>query len=225
MPDKLQSPSTKQAIYYDVLDFARNSLTLEDFFVFIYGSYATSHFTQESDLDIVFATETYNDVDFDRIQDFVFSQHAKYRLTIDQEVPYRNKLLVTYEDIVQAASLDVFGVTEDGRFLIPEITDDIDFLASQDARKRLLLNAMTTPHVLIHGNQEAYGSLRTACEKAIVRLARGMGNAALMSSSDLLASLLNQHEDGSSGRAYLGYKEERQEVIDHLEQVIVRHSE
>lgn len=215
----------KTGVRQDVLYFAENSLSLEDYFVCIYGSFSTSHFRQESDLDIVFATETPNELDFTRIQDFVIYEHEKYGLEIDQEVPYRNKLLVSYEDIKQAASLNVFNVNNDDVFAVPEITDDIEFLSSIDARKRLLLNALTTPHDFMCGNQEAYSSLKAECEKSMLRLAHGIGGIAIKSTDDLMNVLLSRNEDASSGRAYLGYKPEREEVIVHLRQLIARNTE
>jgi len=223
--ERQRSVDSKNAIREDVLRFCQDSFPSGEHFACIYGSYATSHFQEESDLDIVFATSIYDQADFSRIEDFVISQHIKHGLEIDQEVPYDNKLLVTYQDIKDAARLDVFPKRDDGRYSVPEITDDPVFLASTDARKRLLLNAFTTPHIFIHGDRVSYDQLRGGCEKAVIKLARGIGSTALSNSDDILNTLLDNPEDGSGGRAYLGYKKERKEVVSHLQQLIARNWE
>jgi|GEM_PF-4179976 len=216
-----RSVENSDVIRQEVLDFAQKTLSGEDYFVCIYGSYATSHFRDESDLDIVFAAECYDPTIFDNIRDFVISQHVRHRLTIDEEVPYNNKLLVTYQDIKDAASLDMFNKDDAGKYTVTEIKDDAEFLGSRDARKRLLLNVFSTPHVFVYGDKTTYEGLRTDCERALIRLARGISGAIMPSETDVLETLLASPE-GSGGRAHLGYKGEQDEVVTYLRRLITR---
>lgn len=219
--DVVRSIEIRDKISQEVRDFAQETLPDEGYFVCIYGSYATSHFRADSDLDIVFAADSYNPTAFEDIKDFVVSQHVRHGLTIDEEVPYSNKLLVTYQDVSDAASLDVFSKNDTGEYVVPEIKDDTEFLGSPDARKRLLLNAFTTPHVFVCGDKTVYEGLKRKCEYALVRLARGMSKIALPSEIDILETLLTSPE-GNGGRAHLGYKGERDEVVTYLRGLIRR---
>ena len=211
----------KTDIYHEIKDFTPAALDGTDHFVYIYGSYATSQFRPDSDLDIMFAVENYNQADFQTIKEFVVTLHTKHGLTVDEEVPYKNKLLIPYQDIDEAAKLAAFKTTGHDEYTVPAIPDDPALLGSQNVRARLVLNALTTPHVFVTGNEASYQNLRAKCEKALVRLACGLTDSADPSPADLQEALF-KGQNGETGQAHLGYKTERPEVVTYICELIGR---
>ncbi len=212
----------KTQLYNELSEFTKNNIKLDNFFVCIYGSYTTEHFGSNSDLDIFIATENYEEKDFLEIRNFIVSLHIDHNLKIDEEVPYKNKLLILYEDIEDAITLAPFIENKtEIKYMVPLIKNDINFLSSKEVRLRLILNALTSSHVFVYGNKEKYEVLKKGCEQAIIRLAYGLSGKNNLKKEDILAILLNG-KNGAIGRSHLGYKTERREVIDYLERLIDR---
>jgi len=211
----------KASLYDETREFTEGVMANKDYFVCMYGSYATEHFRPDSDLDILFAQETYNPEDYEKIKEFVVSLHTRNGLTIDEEVPYENKLLVPYGDIVHATNLDAFNVKERGGFEVPAIPNDAAFLASHEVRSRLILNCLTTPHVFVSGNYPRYQELKLGCERALIQLAHGLIEIDKPDETEILHALL-VGPNGETGQAHLGYKGERAEVAAYLKLLIER---
>jgi predicted nucleotidyltransferase len=189
-----------------------------DLFVCVYGSYATNSHTPESDIDIFVAVKDRSMVDFEDLHNFVLSLHSKYNLRLDFEVPFRNKLLVSYDDINNANELRAF-VQKGSSYLIPSIQKNPEFLASDEIRWRLILNALTSPHLCLSGNHDHYRLFKKDAEEAIFKLAQHLVSTQEPSLEDLLDVLLFK-DDGAEGEMFLGYKRERPPVIEYLKSLI-----
>lgn len=81
-------------------------------------------------------------------------------LIIDEEIPYENKLLYSYEEVDEILKDNIF-INEMGEFSVLDIVKSEEFLKSKHMHERLLLNILTTLHKVVKGD-ELYVKL---CEK------------------------------------------------------------
>jgi predicted nucleotidyltransferase len=160
-------------LFQELTLFCKEYLKGRDYFVCVYGSYASSDFTKDSDLDLFIATEGHDMVDFKTIRDFVVNLHIQNNLKINEEVPYINKLIVSYGDVTDAIKLKAF-IKRGQKYFIPPVTDNKDFLMSREVRLRIILNALTSPHECICGNKKEYTKSKQKAEKAVLKLAHSL---------------------------------------------------
>lgn len=190
------------------------------YFAVAYGSSAYGAAHAKSDLDIFIATESPNQHDRAVLTDLIIEAHTSHNLGLDDEVPYENKLVVSFDDVAQAIALTPFPSTENGRF-VPPVVKSEEFLSSHPVRLRLLLNALTTPHLLIGGDEAIYAEFKAGAENAIVTLGTELSNSSSPSNEDILQVLLVGSR-GESGEEYLGYKRDRAQIMDYLSELISR---
>jgi predicted nucleotidyltransferase len=207
----------------EISDFCKKELANSDFFTCIYGSFATGDNGSTSDLDILFATDIYTESQFNLIRDFVLKLRTKYSLTIDEEIPYKNKLLLSYSDILHSSQITCFNTETDGLYKISPIQDSYEYLSSKEARDRLLLNIFTTPNIFITGNRVKYDQFKLLMEKSLFKLIYGLlKNDKNITKEDLYNKLVFD-ESGKKGRSYLGYKTERKLVQAHILSLIEKY--
>ena len=209
-------------LFQELTLFCKEYFKTCDYFVCVYGSYASSDFTKDSDLDLFIATAKPSSVDFKTIRDFVVNLHIQNHLKIDEEVPYINKLIMSYNDVADAVRLKAF-IKKGQKYLIPPVTDDKDFLMSREVRLRIILNALTSPHEYICGNQNEYSKSKQKAEKAIIRLAYGLTPKTNLNEGEILQILLRGPKGEESG-TYLGYRNQRVKVIKYLKDLISRNN-
>lgn len=212
--------SKKQKLFQELVDFSNKHLSRRDYFVCIYGSYASGNYTEASDLDMFVAIGNHRSEDFEKIRDFLIDLHVRYELRLDDEVPYENKLIISYEDIQDAIALKSF-VKNGVRYHVPMVEKKKEFLSSPEIRWRLILNALTSPHECVCGNSDVYARFRIDAEKSLIRLARGL-TATETPSIDEILEALTSGENKEEGEMYLGYKKEREDVIKYLKELIFR---
>jgi len=213
--------NTKQKLLQEVSFFSEKCFAPRNHFVCVYGSYMSGHHTEKSDMDMFIAIETRDEEDFKKVRDFLVDLHIRYGLNLDDEVPYENKILVSYTDIQRAIALDSF-IKNGERYRVPLVKKDKGFLSSLEIRWRLILNALTSPHECIYGNKELYTMFKNGAEESIVRLARGIIRNSRPTPRELLRVLMFG-ANGEEGEMYLGYKKEHSAVIEYLENIIKRH--
>jgi predicted nucleotidyltransferase len=171
------------------------------YFACIYGSQAYGRATAESDLDVmVFVPEAARPgLLQELVRSFVqLSEREHYAL--DAEVPFENKLLVTYVDLDAAISLRGFRWAAEG-IRIPAIEKTRHFLSSDEMRWRLALNVLTTPHIVLGPDETRYRKYQSGARNAVRTLARGLNSE----SGNPVQSLLGTGE--LSGESFLGYKD------------------
>lgn len=191
--------------YKEISRFLSKLLPADSYFCCVYGSYPAKRNTSHSDIDLFVACESTSEDLFKKIELFVLELHSKYGLKQDEEVPYANKLLVSYSDVAQAVNLQQFRDSRESRYTIPRITKNSDFLSSPHIRMRLIFNAMTSPHEFISGNVGAYLEFRDLAEHNLTKLVKQLID---VPNSDpfALADALICNDSGEEGEMYLGYK-------------------
>lgn len=205
-------------IFRELRMFCKDYFKNRDYFVLVYGSYASNDFTDKSDLDLFIATDKHSMNDFKKVRDFVIGLHARNNLKINEEVPYENKLVVSYKDAIDAIYLKAF-IKKGSKYMIPPVTADKKFLASKEVRFRIILNALTSPNQFICGDKNKYNLLKQKAEKAIIKLAYGLAKKSKLTQEEILDILLIGTNGEKSGD-YLGYRNNRPKVIRHLKKLI-----
>lgn len=209
---------TRQKLFDELTSFSEKCFEQRDYFVCVYGSYAAGTHTKMSDVDVFIALGDYDATDLDKAKDFLIDLHGRYGLYLDHEVPYENKLVVSYSDVRKAIDLRAFN-ENDVRYVVPNIKKEPGFLASPEMRWRLILNALTSPHGCVGGNNQTYTMFRVAAEKSMMRLAHGLVGKENPSPQELLEILLCG-DCGEEGEMYLGYKKGQDVVVRYLKRII-----
>lgn len=205
-------------IFRELRIFCKEYFKTRDYFVLVYGSYASNDFTDKSDLDLFIATDKHNLTDFKKVCDFVVDLHTINDLKINEEVPYENKLIVSYQDATDALDLRAF-IKKGSKYIIPPVTADKGFLASKEVRFRIILNALTSPNQFICGNKNKYNLLKQKAEKKIIKLAYGLTEKNKITQEEIISILLRGANGEKSGD-YLGYRDQRPKVIKYLKKLI-----
>ncbi len=188
-------------------------------FCCIYGSVAYGADSPNSDLDLFFATDSENVTteNLNNLIDAVTDLHTGMERPLDDEVPLGNKLLYSFDEIKTATELECFK-SPSGDFFIPPVIKDCEFLSSRNIRDRLVLNALTTPHIIFTQNKKLaeYFEKRAAMAITIVGIALAQ-TVERITINDIVDALLG--EPDQEGELFLGYKRERGEVVRHLGQI------
>ncbi|HCI05047.1 TPA: hypothetical protein DEW47_03690 [Patescibacteria group bacterium] len=212
----------EKIIFKKISEFAQKHIGDINSFICVYGSYASGNHSVLSDLDIFIAAEKHEPYFFDVFKSFLLDIHERYGLNTDDEVPYENKIIVSYQDVLRAVQLKPFTLNSRKSLVVPPVEKTKEFLSSDGVRWRLILNALTSPHVCLYGNHVAYEDFVRQAESAIVKLARSLCSDNVLDETQLLESLLASNR-GHEGENYLGYKRERESVVKHLKDIIERH--
>lgn len=210
----------KEKLFAELMDFSAKYLNDKDHFVCVYGSYASGHYSDVSDIDIFIAANNHTKDDFENLRDFLIDLHVRHGLNLDDEVPYENKLMMSYDDLHNAVLLKPFIKHESG-YKVPPVEKKKEFLSSDEIRWRLVLNALTSPHVCVSGNKDMYESFRQGAERALIELAIGLSATNEPGHQDLF-DVLVRGDQGEEGEMYLGYKPDRDAVMCYLKEIIAR---
>ncbi|MER7516059.1 hypothetical protein [Streptomyces sp. NPDC126499] len=166
-----------------------------------YGSHA-SRPRPASDLDLLFTgTRLLPGRALARLIDGVKQLHIDHGLPLDEEVGYASKLYATEREIARAARLDGFlGVSD---YAAP--VGDPDALNAPAFKLRLVLNALTTPHVFLTGDIDLYRRQTADAERGCALLALRIAAARKTTLGQATDALLSSPE-GLTGKHFLGYR-------------------
>lgn len=189
-----------------------------NYFSLIYGSYPNWTANNESDLDIVVGTPKFNPNLFDYLQNYIVEVHHKHNLWIDNEIPYTNKLLVSYDEFHASAKLHGLVFNESSVF-VPEIQKTPAFLSSPDIKHRLIFNTLTVPTIYSWNDSINYSAIKNEAEDNLVMLAIDLSNQTTLTQNDLLQALLLSKDGKKDWELYLWYKN-IPIVIEYLKSII-----
>lgn len=179
-----------------------------------YGSYATGVQHEGSDIDVFFAAEYVMPEDVANLTRFIVQYHLDHGLEQDEEVPYDNKLVVSYDDVESAVKL--YGLEmRGGKLHIPPVVKDPEFLGSLAVRYRLIFNALTSPHNFVGKDRKSYEEFRRTAEANLMRLAHELLRPGSEADSVNLTEALLKGPGMEEGEMFLGYKRNAR-TVDHL---------
>ena len=193
-----------------------------DYFFIVYGSHASNENSDNSDVDVFLAIEHNDEKIFTKLRDFIISFHHKHRLELDEEVPYENKLIVSFEDIDDAVKLKPFITKHEDGYAVPAVQKEAAFLGSRDIRLRLILNALTSPHQFISGEKGRYEKVKTEAEHAVMLLGKRLSGKKEPTGDEVFEAL-TEGPRGEKNEWWLGYKTDKPAVYNYLKELIERH--
>jgi predicted nucleotidyltransferase len=204
----------------------------------LYGSYATESQRPGSDIDILFACDNQTYRLYHRellpiLKDFVEFLHDSVGASVDDEVPPESKLLVSAQELMEAAAGKIYYPDFENKnkiLQVPPLSDFLEkpinmdgikkseskrfsdeFLMSNYFLKRLLLNILTTPHDFQSNHSEALKQIMRVAENTLSRLSEDLKQSHAHS-DPLTVEHLFTDAQGNTGEMYLGYKADRPHV-------------
>ncbi|MGA5819911.1 hypothetical protein ACPC54_18865 [Kitasatospora sp. NPDC094028] len=137
-----------------------------------YGSHTDGGAGAASDLDLLLVGAEPLTADRARaLTDDVIGLHRRHGLALDQEVSYESKLHATTGQVERATALGGFTITAAGDIVVDPVVAEPWFLNSMPFKLRLVLNALTVPHVFLGGDLALYDRHRLRAERAVALLA------------------------------------------------------
>lgn len=200
----LQHREVTLSCYSDITTELSMMFSGDPYICWVYGSFASNQNTSSSDIDFFVACEHPSMALFDKVRAVLDQVSQKHLLTIDAEVPFENKLLVSFDDVMRATKLEPF-LTPAGYNVSPIQKSD-DFLASAAMRQRLIFNSLTTPHEYVSGDWLRYVRFRFQAEHSLVTLVAALQTGNQTSIDEAIQTLLSDDNE-NSGEMYLGYKD------------------
>jgi len=204
----------------EISNFLKDYFKNRNYFACIYGSYVNGKKNKDSDIDVIIATNAYTKSDVKNLKTFILKLHEVNGLKIDNEVPFENKLLITYSDFKDAVKLDAFPKVK-GKYTVPRVVKSNKFLSSHNVKLRLAFNAITSPHAAFGSDLKHYKSLRKKAEENLIKFVTNRLEGSNVSKEDVLNALL-YGENKESGEMYLGYKD-YPKVRAHLNAIISKY--
>ena len=182
-----------------------------DFGIIIYGSNIFN--INSSDLDVCIIGDNISVIDKEKITKKVIEFHKKYNLKIDQEVPYENKLVFSYQDIKDAIINNPF--VNKGIISINPIVKTTEFLSSIEMKKRLILNILTTKHITINC-KKIINEYENKAWDIILNTIIEYASLNDLSPKNILKNLYCDDYTRNEGEMFLGYKNNNIEKEKHL---------
>ena len=206
------------SIHPELIKWVADIMGNKDYFGCIYWSYASNTHTKDSDIDFYCAVDTYSTTEMNTLIEFIKDYYYRNNLSLDEEVPFENKLLATYSEVESAIQMGWFEL-QDNHFIIPKVQKDPVFLGSTEIKKRLILNTLTTPHVTFGNNIDRPDSLKNDAEHNTLLLAINIVNKTKFKVNELI-DVLTTSKDGETWEMFLGYKTNKNPISKYLEQFI-----
>jgi hypothetical protein len=171
-----------------------------------YGSHAQHTAGPDSDLDLVFiGDQPLPEAELHALITAVTALHHRHGLVLDEEVAFASKLRCTTAQVDQATALGGFAAAEPTQLTVTAVVAEPWWLNSPEFRLRLILNALTTPHVFLGGDLTAYRRHTQDAETGVALLALALLDQGRFRIADAVAVLLEGPE-GARGQDWLGYQ-------------------
>ena len=170
--------------------------------IIIYGSNVYS--MNSSDLDVCLIVETVTESLTNKIIEDTLQFHKEFNLRIDKEIPYHNKLVYTFDEIEKFLSFNPFW--KNGKFCILDIKKTPEFLNSNTMKYRLMLNILTTDHLVYNDHRSTIEKYENKAWKIIIEAIYNAYEMTTLCEKTLLEHLYINPITGAKGEMYLGYK-------------------
>jgi len=197
--------------------YIKNKIRDLDYIIIFYGS--NIYNLSSSDLDICIILENIDDV---RINDFIkytIEFQKENNLKIDEEIPFTNKLIYTWNEIQEMFLFSPF--VQNGKYIINDIEKTKKFLSSREMKYRLLLNILTTDHKVLFDEKNLVKGYELRAWDIILDAIINYFKIEDVSEENILTHLYENQITQANGENYLGYKKGKKEKEEYLKQQVV----
>jgi arginyl-tRNA synthetase len=176
-------------------------------FAVAFGSHARGIGNPDSDLDLLFVGDNpLGEEQIGWLSAQVKDLHHRHGLTLDEEVSYEVKLYATSAEVSDAIGFGGYHVDTTGALTVPPIVVEPAYLNSAPFKLRLLINALTSPHVFLGGDASRYRDHQAQAEHTVALVALSLlDDLDILAVTDAVAALITDPDSGSSGEDFLGY--------------------
>lgn len=185
--------------YYEIVKKIFDDMTM-----ILYGS--TVFGNNNSDLDVCFVRN--NDLNIEQLEylkAITIDFNKENFLKIDEEVPYDNKLIYTDSFIKDTFENLPFPVV-DGKYVIPPIIKDFKYLSSSEMKKRLILNILTSKHMIFSEKENIINEYSQIAWEAILKTVISYTEINDFTLLELMNVLYTDPYNLNTEELYLGYK-------------------
>ncbi|MDD4188207.1 MAG: nucleotidyltransferase domain-containing protein [Bacilli bacterium] len=197
------------------VDVIKNSFDITKLTLILYGS--TVYGTKGSDLDICFiADEEVDTKFFEELIKTTISFHIENKLRIDEDIAFEDKLLYSKKFVKDTIDFLPFPKV-DGKFIIPKIKKNKQFLSSIEMKKRLLLNILTVKREILFGQKKMVSKYSEKAWEEIFKVVISYCELESFRIEDIVNNLYKDPFYGNFGELYLGYKDNILEKKSFLE--------
>ncbi|PFC81032.1 hypothetical protein CN272_27950 [Bacillus anthracis] len=185
---------------------ASGILKNQKYICFIYGS--TIYNFKKSDLDLCFFVEEIEQRKFLDLKNMILSIHLKNGLPIDDEVPFENKLVYTFDEVSSFLDKNIFK--KEDTIEICEIIPYSNYLCSREMKARLLYNILTTKHdyILMNMTNSSVEDMKYKAWKLILETIFTYYETDNLSIDTLITNLKKDSKRKLEGEDFLGYKDD-----------------
>lgn len=192
------------------------------FGIIIYGSNIFEEIS--SDLDLCIVGENITEQEKWEIKEMVIQFHNSNKLKLDDEVPYNNKLFFSYEEIINAIIYNPFIIN--GKINIRKIQKDKQFLSSIEMRKRLIINILTTKHIMINCDTSKMQIAKNMAWDLILKVIIEYSSIKTLEPDVILKNLYYDSKNDVEGEMFLGYKKgnmiKEEYLLKEIKQALIR---
>ena len=160
--------------------------------------------SNSSDLDVCILVNNISEKEKKDIILQTIRYHEENELKLDEEIPYENKLIYTISEVKKILSTNPFKKGD--KYFISDIKKDNEFLSSKEMKTRLLLNILTTDHLVIGKNINQIKEFEELAWKIILESIIGFNNLKKITVENILYLMYRNQYSGAEGEYYLGYK-------------------
>ena len=194
------------------------------FGIIIYGSNIFEEIS--SDLDLCIVGENITEQEKWEIKEMVIQFHNSNKLKLDDEVPYNNKLFFSYEEIINVIIYNPFII--DGKINIRKIQKDKYFLSSIEMRKRLIINILTTKHIMINCDTSKMQIAKNMAWDLILKVIIEYSSIKTLEPDVILKNLYYDSKNNVEGEMFLGYKKgnikKEEYLLKEIKQALIRNN-
>lgn len=196
-----------------------NVIGEKDLTIIVYGS--NIYNVISSDLDVCIIFDKLNVIDCESLFYLVKKFQIDNSLSIDEEIPYSNKLIYTFDEIEKVIKRNPF-INEHGIYDIKPIRKGSSLLGSKEMKARLILNILTTDHCILCGNYVRVGELEKAAWDLMFQTITNYYNVTNITIDTILELLYKNPNTGVEGELYLGYKKNNPNKEQYLKKILHR---
>lgn len=191
--------------------------------VIAYGSNIYDEINKSSDLDLCLITEKGTIID--RCKSKLFKDVERFLvengLSLDPDIPISNKLVFSKDEVEGILRTSPFLDVTGRHFWINRIKKEQEYLSSSEMRKRLLLNLLTTEHVVLNGDQKEVESWSERAMLEVLIAVKNMNNLKTLDESIILPLLYSNDVNDMHGESYLGYKTGNENKMRYLQKEVI----
>lgn len=189
-----------------------------------YGSNIYEDISSDIDVCFIIKDEFVTETLINELIKFTIDFHIRNKLPLDEEISFRNKLVFSETEVKELLNKNPFS-NPDGTYRISTVKKGKNFLESTEMKTRLLLNILTSDHIVLLGDKNIVEGYEDTAWKVIIESIMGSYKLDFFN-VDVIFELLHKNPlTGETGDFYLGYEINNNRKKTHIYKKLCFYSE